>query len=90
MELHYFTTGCVIYLYTAPNYLKTLVQFDISVIQSMIVWVLIVFTPLFGWLSDRVGRIKVIMASTIIAALYGFVALDLMVNAQSESSISFQ
>lgn len=54
---------------------------------------LVIGTPFFiffGWLSDRIGRLKIILAGCLIAALTYFPLFALMANAANPDLVAFQ
>jgi MHS family proline/betaine transporter-like MFS transporter len=65
----------VVYL---PNYLKKVTEIDLWYLPIITTATLALFSPFFGWLSDKLNRVKVITVGMGLVTLYSTIMLSLI------------
>ncbi len=91
------TAGQGVVWYTGQFYalffLQITLKLDFLLAYAMIAFALLIGTPMFiffGWLSDRIGRLKIIMAGCAIAALTFFPLFTALTDAVNPDLAAFQ
>lgn len=91
------TAGQGVVWYTGQFYalffLQITLKLDFLLAYAMIAIALLIGTPMFiffGWLSDRIGRLKIIMAGCAIAALTFFPLFTALTDAVNPDLAAFQ
>ncbi len=91
------TAGQGVVWYTGQFYalffLTITLKLDYQTAYIMIAVSLLLGTPffiVFGWLSDRIGRLKIILAGCLIAAITYFPLFGMLANAVNPDLVAFQ
>ncbi|RYE05548.1 MAG: MFS transporter [Rickettsiaceae bacterium] len=66
-----------------PNYLKSINSIDTSNVCLMVTLLILVLVPIFGYLSDRLSRVTMLIIGFLSIGLYNIVFLDLVSSAPS-------
>lgn len=76
------TTGINIYyvIVYLPNYLSNVFKYNFSYLPVVTTLMLAVFSPIFGWYSDRTNRGMLITIGAILTAIYSFVMLPVILH----------
>ncbi len=64
-----------------PNFLKSKLPFSVDWIGLLMTSIMFVLIPLAGWLSDKIGRTKLVMGACLGMAVYNLVFLKLILLA---------
>lgn len=71
-----------------PNYLKSKLAFNVDFIGLLMTSIMFVLIPVAGWLSDKIGRIKLVMGACLAMAIYNLVFLSLILSAQDSMYVT--
>lgn len=84
------TTGINIYyvIVYLPNYLSNVFKSNFSYLPVLTTLVLAIFSPLFGWYSDRVNRGLLITIGAVLTAIYSLIMLPIILSLSSIWAIS--
>jgi MHS family proline/betaine transporter-like MFS transporter len=63
-----------------PNYLKSLDSVNMGFNNLFFMCLMVVFVPLFGWLSDKFSRVKMLISACCLLTLYNIFFLDLLIS----------
>lgn len=65
-----------------PNYLKSNLSFNVDFIGLLMTSIMFILIPFAGWLSDKIGRTKLVIGSCLGMAFYNLVFLNLILSVQ--------
>ena len=70
-----------------PGYLKTLVNIDLSYLPTITTLIMASLAPLFGFLSDKISRGRLIATAALSSSIYALIMLPLILKTQTEFGI---
>ncbi len=74
------TSGVNIYFISIylPRYIKDIISIDTSGFASISTAIMVILIPVFGFVSDKVGRIKLMAIGAISLSIYTFIMLSIL------------